>query len=126
MASIGNANIINDFKNAYNEDKNKQVLKSFPRNEQLSIVLLRRNAMQNDNIDETDYELMMKYTDAVDELESDSDEALEPDSDEGSEAKKRKRRAQGFTKKRKNNKSNKRKSKKQRKIKKKSNTFKRF
>jgi len=125
MASIGNQNIIDEFKNAYIEDKNKQVLKSFPRNEQLSIVLLRRSAMQNDNIDDTDRELMMKYTNAVNELESD----LESDYEENV-TNKRKRKAEGFTKKTKSygiKKRKAKKSKKQRKIKKKlKKTFRRF
>ena len=121
MANIGNQNIINDFKDAYIEDKTKQVLKSFPRDEQLSIVLLRRSAMQNNKFNDSEFELMSRYSTAVNEVESDYEENV---------TNKRKRAAEGFTKKQKNNKSKKnktKKSKKQRKIKKKSKkTFRRF
>ena len=121
MANIGNQNIINDFKDAYIEDKTKQVLKSFPRDEQLSIVLLRRSAMQNNKFNDSEFELMSRYSTAVNEVESDYEENV---------SNKRKRAAEGFTKKQKNNKSKKnktKKSKKQRKIKKKSKkTFRRF
>ena len=109
MANIGNQNIINDFKNAYIEDKNKQVLKSFPRDEQLSIVLLRRSAMQNNKFNDIEFELMSRYSTAVNEVESDEESDYEED------VTNKRKRAEGFTKKRKNNKSKKNKTKKSKK-----------
>lgn len=122
MANIGNENTIEDFKNAYIKDTNKQVLKTFSRDEQLSIILLKRSEMQNKEFDDNDLALMMRYSTAVDEVESDDEESEDDDI-------LKKRKAKGISKKRKATKSKKRKakkSKKQRKIKKKSKTFRRF
>ena len=128
MASIGNANIINDFKNAINVD-DKKVFNSLSMDKKLEVISLKQK-IKNDTstYDDAEYELMMQYTNAVDEFESDSDES---DSDEEGFTKKRKKgRGEGFTKKRKSYGVKKRKatkSKKQRKIKKKTKkTFRRF
>lgn len=95
MASIGNANIINDFKNAINVD-DKKVFNSLSMDKKLEVISLKQK-IKNDTstYDDAEYELMMQYTNAVDELsdESDSDE-------EGFTKKRKKGRGEGFTKKR--------------------------
>lgn len=127
MANIGNENIINEFKDAYGRDKDKKVLKTFSPDEQLSIISLKRRTMQNDKFNDIDLELMMIYTEAVEDEElKSSDEEETSDEEEGHT---KKRKAKGISKKQKKSKSKKqkaKKSKKLRKIKKKSKTFRRF
>jgi hypothetical protein len=126
MASIGNTNIINDFKNALkiDHDTYKKEFSKLSMDEQLHISSLKQKIkIDTSRYDDNDYSLMMKYTNNVDESNSDSDLS------ESDEENVKKRKAKGFTKKRKSygiKKQKAKKSKKQRKIKKKSKTFRRF